>query len=293
MLHTFEVLVGPAASVPSKLRNDEKRTWLPSGDHKGKELSAFGAVALLSGIRSVPSARTRHTFLAAPALNGSSKLRSDSNTSSFPSGDHRWFELCASSAVDVLNAISPVPSDLIRQRLNTRFTVTNGPSSFRLDKKAIWVPSGDHLGSNVATVPDATRSVSVVNGINPVPSDFTRHKFSASLGSTELVPSRLRVEMNAISVPSGAHWKEPIPTVAAVTLVNAFNSVRSGLIRHMLNTSDGMNVSPPSRARLETNAICDPSGDHAGAKLPTKKPTLVVNGMRSAPLPLTRQMFTF
>src|SRR5262249_43529869 len=55
----FRVLFKFTASVPSSLRKDSNTTLAPSGDHRGKKLSAPLAVAVVSGVSPVPSELTR------------------------------------------------------------------------------------------------------------------------------------------------------------------------------------------------------------------------------------------
>src|SRR6266852_4679814 len=58
----FDVLFAFGASLPSSFREETKTTLAPSGDHCGTRLPAPLAVAVVRGVRPVPSAFTRQMF---------------------------------------------------------------------------------------------------------------------------------------------------------------------------------------------------------------------------------------
>src|SRR5215467_13086796 len=108
---TRQMLEAPlafGASVPSSLRKDTKTILEPSGDHWGSKLSAPLAVALVMGLKPVPSAFTRQMLEGKSAFGVSvpSRLRLDSKTTVEPSGDH-----CGKAApepVALVSGVSPV-----------------------------------------------------------------------------------------------------------------------------------------------------------------------------------------
>src|SRR5260370_790257 len=55
----LNVPFAPGASVPSSFREETKTTLAPPGGHWGPTLSGRSAVAVVSGVRPVPSAFTR------------------------------------------------------------------------------------------------------------------------------------------------------------------------------------------------------------------------------------------
>src|SRR5207237_156078 len=58
----LDTTFGLCASVPSRLRGDEKTSPVPSGNQTGETLAVPAAVVLVTGASPVPSALTRHTF---------------------------------------------------------------------------------------------------------------------------------------------------------------------------------------------------------------------------------------
>src|SRR5215813_1631332 len=122
----LEAWLAFGASVPSSLREDRKTTLEPSGDHCGRPLPAPLAVALVMGLKPVPSAFTRQ-MLEVPGVSVPSTLRVDAKTTLEPSGDH-----CGKAApapVALVSGVSPVPSAFTRQMLEV--PGASVPSSLR------------------------------------------------------------------------------------------------------------------------------------------------------------------
>lgn len=79
-----------ALLLPSKARNEEKASLVPSGDHFGRKLSAPDAVILVNGRAPEPSALITHMFLVPFGMVASlpSKARVEAKANLLPSGDH-------------------------------------------------------------------------------------------------------------------------------------------------------------------------------------------------------------
>src|SRR5216684_8212171 len=193
----FDVVFAFGASVPSSFREETKTTLAPSGDHCGTKLPAPRAVAVVSGVRPVPSAFTRQMFCVPFAFGASvpSSFREETKTTLAPSGDHCGPKLPTPLAVAVVRGVRPVPSAFTRQMFDVKFAFgASVPSSFREETKTTLAPSGDHCGAKLS----ALFAVAVVSGVRPVSSAFTRQMFDVKFAFAASLPSSFREEAKTI-----------------------------------------------------------------------------------------------
>ncbi len=143
----------------------------PSGDHCGATLSAWYAVASVSGVRPVPLALMRQMLKAAFGASVPSSLREELKIILEPSGDHCGIQPPAPFAMALVSGVRPVPSALARQIFLVRLTLgASVPSRLRVEVKTILELSGDHC----AAVLSAPAAMALVSGVRPVPSAFAR-----------------------------------------------------------------------------------------------------------------------
>lgn len=155
------------------------------------------------------------------------------------------------------------------------------PSSARVETNAIFLPSGDHAGSELEP------AVRMVRGCAALPSEFIDQTFLAEI--TSLVPLSAREEVNASLVPFGDHTGETLEAVLAVRVVKGLALLPSAFITQMFTPAAAAFV--PSRARVESNAILLPSGDQAEWMLLTSSAVSWVRGVALAPSAFITQMF--
>jgi hypothetical protein len=133
-------------------------------------------------------------FGAVPAALLPSSVRVETNAIFFPSGDNAGSELEA--AVSVVRGCAALPSEFILQMFLADMAAFV-PLSARKDVNTSFAPSGDHTGETL----DAILAVRVVKAVALLPSAFMTQMFTSL--AEAFVPSRARVESNAILVPSG------------------------------------------------------------------------------------------
>jgi hypothetical protein len=155
----------------------------------------------------------------------------------------------------LVKGCGPVPSGFITQ-IFLLAMAASVPLSAREDMYAIFVPSGDHAGDTLA----AKLAVRVVTGVAPLPSALTIQILA--IGARVLLPSRARVESNAILVPSGDHAGWVLLADWVVSLVSGIGLDPSACMTHTFTA--GIALLLPSGDRRDSNAIFVPSGDHTG-----------------------------
>src|SRR5579859_757743 len=133
------------------------------------------------------------------------------------------------------------------------------PSRALLDIKAILLLSGDQAGLWPAT----EGLVNFVRGTGLEPSALMVQMFRVGPGLRASLPSRARMDSNAILAPSGD--QRGAETLTFVSLVNGCRPEPSALITQML--SAGLAMPLPERARSEAKMILPPSGDQAGDRM--------------------------
>ena len=103
------------------------------------------------------------------------------------------------AVVSLVRGVAPEPSAFITQRLAMPLVSSVSlPSSARVERKAILVPSGDQTGPTL----DTLVAMSFVTGVGPEPSAFITHML-VTVAMAASAPSRTRDDSKAIRLPLG------------------------------------------------------------------------------------------
>src|SRR5215467_8718354 len=142
----------------------------------------------------------------------------DEKRSFVPPALHARSEIVIEAAVYAVTAVGLEPLALMTQ---TFWAVPFGtsvslPFSGRADRKAIWLPSGDHTALKMLVL----LPVSWVRGVMPVPSGLMTQMFWVMFVFKASVSSSLRLDRNRILVPSGDHAGKPCCSTDTVPVVN-------------------------------------------------------------------------
>src|SRR6266478_41709 len=280
----FEVLLALAASLPSRARVVPNAILLPPGDQTGAKLSAPLAVNLVIGVAPEPSGFTTQMFsVALGPLRASlpSKARLDENAILLPFGDHAIKIGFVPMTVSLVTGVAPEPSAFITQMFGLSLALRALlPSKARPELNAILLPSGDQAGAKLL-------AMSLVSGVAPEPSGFTTQMFSVP--PLRSLPSKARLDENAILLSSGDQADTKLYAPLAVSLVTGMAPEPSAFITQMLKVTLELAASLPSKARLELNAILVPSVDRTGPKLSALLAVSFVSGVVPEPSAFTTQ----
>src|SRR5689334_13678072 len=208
-VHMLNTLFGFRASAPFSAPTDKKASLVLSGDQMGcwlvQEPSGSVTVSLVTGV-AVPLPFITHTLKAPLTFTPSlpSRAADEANASFLPSGDQASCQLTIPLAVRRVSGAALLPSAFIIQIL-LAVPAASLPSRARVETNAIFLPSGDQMGS----VESAPLAVSCVRGATPDPSLFPVQILVA--GFALLLPLRAPVELKATVRTAGAFIRELLP----------------------------------------------------------------------------------